>query len=390
MPILSGLGEVWRPPATPGVCSIPRWRDVPKTEGGRLMSGVIVPSSESFGFITGERTRLIAKVTSTGYTKLVQSGWLHYEDCPFPLAPEFLTDAERLVRYDAEWQTRRQVQYAEPADAWRPWTDDQICQPCHYYFTIRRNKPTLHTGGGWTGRGGAAAGWKWAGINSLPIGLTANNAHVITCGMLRDAGVITSAAECMEQDYLAQSAYRTRWEEILKDRMKVSRWERNWGYYAMAAQVITTIAATVLAGPAGTAAGAAMMAASTAVQNGGIDWKDGMDIGIAATGLIPVVGGVLSASLSAIKTSIELIQTIDEIKDAKKEIKEKRSQLEAANQVVLQQIQDRAELWEIEEAVRVLKAQIAASKRDLGIQDLTPFYALGALAALAVVMVGMR
>jgi hypothetical protein len=312
---------------------------------------------------------LIAAIQATDQEhirELMNLGWNEHKVIPPPSSwsEEMRKQYLQYMKLKAEMVSR--TYFSNAPGAYRPWTADPICAGCDRWVW------------GWAGED---PGWTWKGVHSikakLPYGQLAPNAQIITCGMLKDQGVIETQADCVEEDAEAIEAYK---RMLIKEAKKEA-------FGGMIAQIIGTVFVAVMS------VVVSVVTAGAGVPAAGVMFSSILAIGYAAaqTGgkLTPSqIGGALADMLASLATLgvSELITTtlrmvvqvsisaydlsveLEKQEEQKKELKQKRQEIEAKTDQLRQLLEARAALEEVQKATRELQAEIDRTNRELGLK----------------------
>lgn len=363
-----------------------------------------------FGFVDDMRRDTQAKLEQTDLD------WLHQHGAGYDWAqvvrPNPAWDAQKradatlFLKLSAEVLARKH--YRDQKGSYTPYTSDALCTKCYGWNT----KP-----------------WEWKGVRSAPRRMDSAlpvpwhyPLHIINCGMLKDAGVIDSPADCSREKLEVESTYQDWWiAKRLKQKKKHARAMMTVKIVHQVAWAVLSIAASVVAGPLG-AAFAGTSGTLMQLQTSGSELETREILIMVATSLAAVVGGaaatvaasasaaaagsvsaaatlaaaqtvsttavVLKAAISMASTTLEVIEGLDAQKEARQDIAEQRDRVLALNQRVAELIELRESLDLVVAAINETKAEIARLKALAGPSKAT--YALLAASGLAFAMLLTR
>lgn len=253
------------------------------------------------------------------------------------------TKANETAKLNAELEAR--ASYAATPTAWRPWTADLVCTPCHVF----RSMP-----------------WSYHGVHARK---ASDSSFTLTCGMLRDAGVISDKAGCEAVDAeLTQNHERfIFWAEIKAKRD--AKKAQTMGYVMAGLAVVMSVAATAVGGPAGAALMAAFLSlqkTASAIANGEkITVESAVrQLGQIAVSLVPLVGpavgNVVRGVYEAAKMAEQLHAYLEARKDAKDANDAKGAEVNALMADLASLMEQRASLEELTAAIKVVKSELDA------------------------------
>lgn len=272
--------------------------------------------------------------------------------------PERAAAAVALMRTRSEIAGRRHA--AQAPDAYRPYTSDPIGAP---------GQPNWDWAGG-----------EWKGVRPYPVqnttGVGPATRETITCGMLKDAGVISSPGECQAEQVEVASAYRA-WQvkQIQKGLSSPGR-----RFVNVAMRIGLAIASMVLPGGSFVAL---TFQLDTARRKLDLDLLLDVLTASASSGVVTGPGATaLQSVISSVKSSRAVLAHIEAKKRAKKKLRQAADEIEALNEQLADLIESRESLDVIVAKTHEINRQIAAANAQLesGAKWLLALALLGALA----------
>jgi len=259
--------------------------------------------------------------------------------------------ADDAVKLEMELQARRA--YISDPSMYHPWTGDRLCTPC----TLFRTGP-----------------WSYHGVRAIKdtsfVG-TPDDAQrfFLTCGMLKDVGVISDRAGCDAVEAELTQKYNQYIIERERAAKRTAKSNQLMGYIRLAMEVVVTVVATVVTGPGGAAVATAFYAlehmTETAISGEKITADAALKtLGSVVVGMVPLIGPVAGAVVKGVYEVAVLAKEFYEYTEARKEMSKANDAKEASVKALLDELSDlikeRASLEELAAATKIAKAELDA------------------------------
>lgn len=285
--------------------------------------------------------------------------------------------AEDAAKIEAELAAREA--YASDPGAYRPWTADRICTPCVAQgaraATGFRNMP-----------------WSWKGIRAIP-DPQEPGLWYMTCGMLKDAGVIATQADCDRENAEAMSMYAAHIDRLERTAKTAAKKAFTRSLVISGVMAIVTFGAGAALGAAtvaGVAATSALSLMTTAMNNPRFFTEMSLEQGLKLASqnllaLVPVVGGTAGTvikmtvtTLESAKDFVDYLEQQEEISDA---LEAKRERIDSMMSGLDSLIRNRATFEELRAANEATQAAINDALAEKRARD-RKWLVGGAVAAL--------
>lgn len=288
----------------------------------------------------------------------------------FPQTPPVEWSTDRRARM-LEWEKLQAELWSRLnyfmilIQAYKPWTSLEVCAACKFWNE---------------------EGWRWKNATARKIEALSPKPRIMTCGLLRDAGIVHNVSECIDEDTAMMEAYLREMDErfppssqnmigiyiclaIVTIVIAVVTWGTGTAAEAAALSAgMTATEATIAGGAAAAAAGAVTSISITAATTGKFDVDSLAEAGITFLGNIVSlgIGGTLAEvatySVKVAKMGYELSNSLKERAKVESAIKEQKDAIDQSIKNLHDTIKAKATLEELMEASRQLDTQIAAVK----------------------------
>lgn len=355
--------------------------------------GTYVHRGVPFGLISEVAQEHEAALSSSDRDTLRIRGYAQFSGRPVTPPREWSGEKQQIA---LNWMKLRSelAGRAHAPEQYRPWTADVICRACP----------------DWTG----SNKWSWRGVRGIQPAVTRGISvvplpwdyprFVVTCGMLRDAGVISSPEGCEAEKASAMQAYVQHLQALAEHRARRrAKTAMAVGITLATIQIVTSVIATTAAGPAGAAVATGLSSTIQIMQaqmdDGQIDAKEALTIAVTTiTGIVtayasaigPVATATAEVMRGAAKVALEaekLIETLEAQKKQREAIRAIRSRLEGQMAELAALLEAREELSVINDLIRRMESEIARGKAEIGSRSRTAIglglVLLAAVAALS-------
>jgi hypothetical protein len=283
-----------------------------------------------------------AKLQANDEIELAHRGWPIFT----PIVPPPEWDAARqqnaldYMKLVAENGARRHAGLTH-SSAYSPWQSDMV--------------PITNCDWGAPGVTQGRGPWAWHGVQAMQNKLAFGSGWVISCGMLKDAGLVNTADECLREREAAAA-------EFAKCREKASDPGTGRKVAAIATQVLTAVVglAVGMLGWAGlpyTIAGILQQVNEGKLKGSSAAQKIGLAIGSA----IPYVGWIVSV----VSASISVAETLEQREKTQAALKARREALEGKMRELAELIDARATIAEMTAKAKELEALTIAAQEEM-------------------------
>jgi hypothetical protein len=283
-----------------------------------------------------------AKLQANDEVELAHRGWPIFT----PIVPPPEWDAQRqenalnYMKLIAENGARRHAGAAQ-SSAYSPWQSDMV--------------PIINCDWGAPGVTKGRGPWAWHGVQAMQNKLAFGSGWVISCGMLKDAGLVNTADECLREREAAAA-------EFARCREKAS----DPGSARKTAAVVTQVLMAVVSLAVGAMGWAALPYTIAGIlqqmNEGKLNGSSAArKIGVAIGSAVPYVGWIVSV----VAASISVAETLEKREKAEAALKERREALEGKMKELAELIDARATIAEMTAKAKELEALTRAAEAEM-------------------------